>query len=84
MHSLPSGAPRGALAPVLSVVCLQGLPRDPLGLSLVVRYDPTSCSLRAIAFPSPGELVYSPASPIDPVAVQSIYQPIASVQPLVW
>jgi hypothetical protein len=63
VHSLPSGALRGALASVLSVVCLRGLPHDPLGLSLVVRCNPASCSLRAIASPSPGGLVSSPASP---------------------
>ena len=83
MHSLPSRAPRGALVSVLLVVYLRGLPYDPLGLSLVVRYDPTSCSLRAIASPSPGELVYSPASPTNPVAIQSIHRPIASIWPLV-
>jgi hypothetical protein len=69
MRSLPSGAPRGALASIWSVVCLRGLPRDPLGLSLVVRYDPASYSLHATAFPSPGGLVSSPASPTGPVAV---------------
>jgi hypothetical protein len=76
-------SPRGALVSVLSVVCLQGLPLDPLGLSLVVRYDPTSCSLRAIASPSPGGLAFSLASPTVIVAIQSILRPRASVWPLV-
>ena len=79
MHSLPSRAPRGALVSILSVVCLRGLPYNPLGLSLVVRYDLASYSLCAIAFPSPRELVYSPASPTNLMAIQSIHRPIASI-----
>jgi len=84
VHSLPSRAPCGALACFSLVVCLQGLPRDPLGLSLVVRYDLASCSLHAAVFPSPGGLVSFPASLIGLAAVQSIPRPVASVQPLVW
>jgi hypothetical protein len=83
VHSLPSRAPCGALVSILLVVCLQGLPYNPLGLSLVVRYNPTSYSLCAIASPSPRELVYSPASPTNLVAIQSIHRPIASIWPLV-
>ena len=84
MHSLPSGAPRGAQVFVLLVVCLQGLPSDSLGLSLVVQYDLASYSLRATTFPNPRGLVSSLTCPIVPVAIQSILQPIGSVQPLVW
>ena len=69
MYSLPSRAPYRALVSILLVVCLWGLPYDPLGLSLVVRYNPTSYSLYAIASLSPRELVYSLASPINLVAI---------------
>jgi hypothetical protein len=63
VRSLPYGAPHGALVSVLLVMCLQGLLHDPLGLSLVVRYDPASYSPRAIAFPSPGGLAFSLTGP---------------------
>ena len=69
MYSLPSRAPCGALVSILLVVCLWGLPYDPLGLSLVIQFDPTSYSLYAIAFPSPRELVYSPTSPTNLMAI---------------
>ena len=84
MHSLPSEAPRGAQVSVLLVVCLRGLPNHSLGLSLVIRYDLASYSLRATAFPSPRGLISSLAYPIILVAVQSILQPIGPIQPLVW
>jgi hypothetical protein len=69
VHSLPSRAPCRALVSILLVVYLWGLPYDPLGLSLVVQYSPTSYSLHAIAFYSPRELVYSPTSPTNLVAI---------------
>ena len=64
MHSLLFGAPRGALRFVSLVVCLREPPYDPLDLPLVVRHGLASYSLRATAFPSLGELVSFPASPI--------------------
>ena len=69
VHSLPSRAPCRALAYFLLVVCLQGLPYNPLGLSLVVQYNLASCSLYATVFPSPRGLVSFPASPISLAAV---------------
>jgi hypothetical protein len=69
VHSLPPGALRGALAFVSLVVCLQGLPHDPLDPSLVVQRGLASYSLRATASHSPGELVSFPSSPIGLEAV---------------
>jgi hypothetical protein len=62
VHSLPSRALCGALASVLLVVCFQELYYNPLGLSLVIQYDLASCSLHAIAVPSPRGLVSFPFS----------------------
>ena len=75
MRSQPSGSPRGALAFVLLVVCLQGLPYDPLGLSLVVRRDLASYSLCAAASPSPRGPISFPASPIGSAAVNPFHNP---------
>jgi len=62
VHYLPSRAPCGALAFVSLVMCLQGLPLIPQGLSLVVRHGLSSCSLHATASPSLRGLVSFPAS----------------------
>jgi hypothetical protein len=69
VRSLLYRVPRGVLVSVLLVVRLQGLPYSPLGLSLVVRYNPASYSLRALAFPSPRGLASPLASPTVLVAV---------------
>lgn len=91
MHSLPFGVLRGVEALVLSVVCFRELSVGPLDLSLVVRYDPTSCFLHATAFPSPVGLVSFLANPTVRVADLGVniimYKPLVistEIQPLQW